>query len=37
MSLCLSGNTDFLRDDLFTRTGHPAPGNDFLTQIARRS
>ena len=26
----MSGNTDFWRNDLFTRTGHPAPGNNLF-------
>lgn len=28
--MCLAGNTDFGRNDLFTRTSQPAPGNKTL-------
>jgi hypothetical protein len=30
MSWCISGNTDFWRNDLFTRTDPPAPGNNLF-------
>jgi hypothetical protein len=26
----MSGNTDFWRNDLFTRTDHPLPGNNLF-------
>jgi hypothetical protein len=30
MSVCMTGNTDFWRNDLFTRTGLPVPGNNLF-------
>jgi hypothetical protein len=30
ISRCMSGNTDFWRNDLFTRTGHPVPGSNLF-------
>jgi hypothetical protein len=30
MSSCISGNTDFWRNDPFTRTSHPAPGDNLF-------
>ena len=30
ISLCMSGNTDFWHNDLFTGIGHPFPGNNLF-------
>jgi len=30
MSVCISGNTDFWRNDPFIQTGHPRPGNNLF-------